>query len=92
MAEVKGIKETKEAILALVVLGKVVAGLAKDGLKLDDAVALGAKFASDEAFKKAVLDGVNGIDQVPEEIKDLSLAEGLELAGVIPQILEALKA
>ena len=34
------VKETKEALIALVVLGKAIAELAKDGLDLSDAMAL----------------------------------------------------
>jgi hypothetical protein len=92
MSEQVGVKELKEAILGLVVLGKAVAVLAKDGVDLSDAVALGQKFAADPAFKDKVLEAVKGIDQVPAEVKDLTLAEGLELAALIPQIIDALKA
>ncbi len=95
MEEVKvelGVKETKEAILALVILGKFVAERLKDGAQLDDALALGTKLVGDAEFKAVVLAGVEGIDKVPAEIKDLSMVDALELAQVLPQILAALKA
>jgi hypothetical protein len=81
-----GVKETKEAILALVVLGKFVADRLKDGVDMSDAMALVAKL-SDEAFKAKVMAGVDGLDKVPVEIKDIKLAELFELAQVVPEIL-----
>lgn len=87
MAEVKGIKETQEAIVALVTLGKFVADRLKDGIQLDDALALGEKLVLDADFKKIVTDGITGIDQVPAEVQDLSFAEIIELAKVLPELI-----
>jgi len=87
-----GVKETKEAILAMVVLGKFVADRLKDGAQLDDALALGSKLIGDAEFKNVVMAGIEGIDKVPAEIKDLTIVEALELAQLLPQILTALKA
>lgn len=85
-----GVKETKEALLALVLLGKFVADRLKDGAQIDDALALGQKLL-DEEFKSKVMAGVDGIDKVPAEIKDLKLAEIFELAQVIPELLAILQ-
>lgn len=87
-----GVQETKEAILALVVLGKFVADRLKDGVQMDDAMALGMKLMSDESFKSKVMAGIQGIEKVPEEIKDIHLAEVLELAKIIPDILKEIQA
>jgi urease gamma subunit len=81
-----GVKETKEAILALVIIGKFVADKAKDGLDFSDAMALGQKLM-DEAFKAKVMAGVQGMELIPAEMKDLKLAEVFELAQVIPDII-----
>ncbi len=89
MAETKGIQETKEAILALVILGKFVADRLKDGVGMDDAMALGQKFMDPE-FKDKVMAGINGADQVPAEIKDITFPEVLELSKIIPDILKEL--
>lgn len=86
MAEVVGIKETQEAILALIILGKFVAERLKDGAGMDDAIALAQKLF-DEEFKAKVMAGVDGIDMVPAEVKDMSIAEMLELAKIIPEIM-----
>lgn len=83
------VKETKQALVALVILGKAVAELAKDGLDLSDAVALGSKLVSDSAFRDALVEGVKGLDKVPEEIKDIAASEALELLGAVYEALKA---
>lgn len=87
-----GTKETREAILALVLLGKFVAERLKDGVQLDDAVALGEKLIADAAFKDKVLAGVQGADAIPKEVTELDTADILELCKVIPEILTELSA
>lgn len=89
--EAQGIKETKEALIGAVALAVVVIKLSKDGLAMDDLSALVAKFVSDPEFRAKLEEGAKGIEKVPAEIKDISFAEGLELAAVLPQLLEALK-
>lgn len=86
-----GVKETKEGILALVVLGKFVAERLKDGVQMDDAAALVAKLG-DEAFKAKVMAGIEGMEKIPAEVKDIQLAELLEIAQIIPDVLAELKA
>ena len=81
-----GVKETKEAILALVIIGKFVADKAKDGLDFSDAMALGQKLM-DEQFKAKVMAGVHGMELIPAEIQDMKMAELFELAQVIPEVL-----
>jgi hypothetical protein len=83
------VKETKQALVALVLLGKAVAAAAKDGLDLSDAVALGSKLVSDEKFREALVEGVKGIDQVPAELKDIAASEALELLGAVYEALKA---
>lgn len=87
-----GVKETKEALVAFAVLGAFVAARLKDGAQLDDALALGQKLIGDAEFKGKVMAGIEGIDKVPSEVKDLQLSEVLEIAQVIPELLVAIKA
>lgn len=77
-----GIKETKEAVVALLQLGKFVADRLKDGAGWDDAVALGAKLM-DQSFRDMLTAAVDGIDQVPAELKAITLSEGVELIEAI---------
>ena len=83
------VAQTKQALVALVLLGKTIALAAKDGLDLSDAVALGSKLVSDEKFRDAVVEGVKGIDQVPAELKDIAASEALELLGAVYEALKA---
>jgi hypothetical protein len=77
------VKESKEALVAMVVLGKAVAAAAKDGLDLSDALALGTKFVSDDKFRVAVVEGIKGLEKIGPELKDLAASEALELIGAI---------
>lgn len=83
------VKESKEAVIALVALGKVVAGLAKDGLDLSDAVALGSKIVADEAFRAKLLAGVAGLDKIVPELKDIAASEAIDLVEAIVHELRA---
>jgi hypothetical protein len=85
--EKQGVKETKEAILALVLLGKFVADRLHDGLQLDDALALAKVITEESDFKTKVLAGIEGLDKVPEELQDFTFAEILEIATIVPEIL-----
>lgn len=78
-----GITETKETLVALLMLGKFVAERAKDGLNLGDAVALVEKFVLDDEFKATLEAGVKGLDAIPAELGDVDLQEALELVGLL---------
>lgn len=73
------VKETKEALVGMLKLGKAVAALAKDGLDLSDALALGSKFVTDTAFRDAVVEGVKGAEKIPAELKDIAASEAVEI-------------
>ena len=75
------VKETKEALAAIIHLALEVKKLGADGYDLSDAASLGAKFVGDEIFRAKVLAGVKGAGSILEEIKDLSGAEAVELLG-----------
>ena len=83
------VKESKEALVALVALGKAVAVLAKDGLDLGDAVALGTKLIGDEKFRSKLAAGVQGLDQIVPELKDIAASEALELIEAIISEIKA---
>ena len=92
----EGIKETKEAVVGVLVLGALVAKELKNGFQFPgDLVALFAAIQSDEAKKAKLEAAVGAIEKVPAEIKDISVAEGIELASAViaelPALIEALK-
>lgn len=95
MEQSLGVKELKEALVAVNELAIFLAERMKDGAGVDDAMALYSKLASDEAFKAKMMAAYDGIAMVPAEIKDITLPEGIELAMLqvqyVPGLLAALK-
>lgn len=84
-------KETKEALLALLVLGKLVSDRLKDGAQLDDAVAIGTALLMDGEFKKTVQAGYIGMELIDDEFKDFNLAKALDLVQAIPELVAVLQ-
>jgi len=75
-----GIQETKELLIALNEVARVVLKHTKDGLQLGkDSVALVGELLMNAELKDAIAAAVNGLGNIPEEIKDLSPEEGLQL-------------
>lgn len=76
-----GIKETQEALEAVISLSKVIVKLGADGYDLGDVVALGSLIVSDEKFRGQLIEGVQGVSKLAEELKDLEGAEVVQLLG-----------
>lgn len=91
-----GTKETKEAMKALISIAAFLAERLKDGVGIDDAVALFSKLASDDVFMKKLKDGYIGKEKISEELKNLDTAGitalGFEIAPDIIDLLLKLKA
>ncbi len=84
-------KETKEALLALVMIGKFVTDRLKDGAQFEDAVALGQALMMDGEFKDVVMAGYKDVEKLSEELKDLDLAKIFAVAQILPEILMVLR-
>lgn len=84
-------KETKELLMALVMVGKLVADRAKDGVDLTDALAVGQALLEDGKVKDAVLAAIKDLDKVDDELKSLDLAKALELVQVVPELVAVIK-
>lgn len=95
MEEKKDIKNTIEAMDGVMLIAVFLIKRLKDGIGIDDAMALAAKLGDDDEFKKVLSDAYTGIDQIDDEIGDLSWEEGFELIQAIsnhvPAIVEAFK-
>ena len=91
MAEVTeklGTKETEEMIKAMFAVTAVLIERFKDGAGLDDVLAIYEKLTKDEAFLAVITEAYDGYKSIPAEIKDLDIAEGFALAGVVlPEVL-----
>ena len=90
-----GTKETREALKAVILIASFIIERLHDGIGVDDAVATYSKLSSDDVFKTKIKDGYEGLEQVREELKDLTTEEittlGLEVAPDIIQLLLQLK-
>lgn len=85
-------KETKEAIIATVVLGKFVIDRLKDGVDLADVTAMVNALMVDGEFKTKVLAGIDGAEKIPAELKALDLKGAIGMATIIPEIITIMKA
>ncbi len=88
------IKETKEVLVALNEVTLVIAEALKDGFDAtEDLVAILNKLVLDEAFKTKIEDAFENISAIGDELKDIDLNEGIELAlvqiGYLPRLLDA---
>jgi len=90
-----GIKETQEALKGAGVLLVFILERLKDGVNVDDAIAIFSKFQTDAEFKKVLSEAYDGASKIKGEIKDIDLVEGLALGkdviDLVPQIIKALK-
>lgn len=79
-------KETKEAIVGLLALAKVIAELAKDGVQVQDAISLFAKLQEPE-LKAKVDAAIADVQKVQDEVKLASAADYFELvAAALPEL------
>lgn len=86
-----GVKETQEFALGAIALGFYIAKLTKDGAQFQDLTAFLDKLKSDQVFAAKLEAAYQGIEHIPGEVKDIDLAEGLQLAMVVvPAIVKEL--
>lgn len=88
------IKETKEVLIALNEVTLVIAEALKDGFDAsEDLMIVLNKLLLDEVFKAKIEAAFENISAVGDEIKDIDLNEGIELAlvqiGYLPRLLDA---
>jgi hypothetical protein len=79
MAEAVGIKETKEAVVGLIEIAALLGKVFKDGVQATDALEVWSAISADEELKAKLVAAYNEADQIPAEVKDLSVMEGIEL-------------
>jgi hypothetical protein len=86
---VQGVKEIKELIAALEVVGVAAKKISADG-KIN---ALDIPHAIEALMKvQVVVDGIAGLDQIPAEIKDLSAPEAQEILQALIDAVAKVKA
>lgn len=85
----ENVKEIKELIVALEVIGVFAKKVAADKkVNLED-----LPYLIDLAKQmETVLAGVEGLDKLPEEVKDIDESEAMELLGQVLKTVKAIKA
>lgn len=90
-----GIKDTQEVLDLVEVFGVFIAKQLKDGFQGKDIGALFDALQKDPAFVKAIAGALEGIQNVPGELVDTDLFEGIKLGnqayGMVSKIAAALK-
>lgn len=85
-------KETKEAVIGILVLGKIIAEVLKDGPQIADAVTLFAKLQEPE-IKAKVDAALADINLVKGEVEKAKIGDYLELiAGILPELKSIIEA
>jgi urease gamma subunit len=93
MWSVHGIKETKEAVVAVAMLTAFVMEAGKDGYGLDDAIEFAKKLVLDPKFKEVLKAANAGKEHIASELADVGFAEGVELLMVVlPELQKIFKA
>lgn len=87
----KGIKESKELLQGVMTVAGVMVSQLKDGFQLTDLPSIFSRLG----YNKKIQTALEGVKEIPSEIKDLDTSEIIELSMVImaevPLILSGLK-
>lgn len=90
-----GVKEVKEALIGVNEIAILVASKFKDGVQFGDFAAFWDAFKNEQEFKDKVEAAYNNFQNIPEEVKDMDISEGIELAMVqisyVPKLVAAFK-
>lgn len=83
----QGIKETKESLVGMLALTQVLAKHFKDGVQTKDFLAIYSDIINDEELKQKLQDAFEGYKLIDDELKSITLSEGVELlVAVVPEI------
>lgn len=87
-----GIKETQELAIGAIALGFHIVKLLKDGFQAADVGALMLKLQTDPEFAAKLKAAQENVGEVPKEIKDIDLNEGLQLGmAVVPAVVKEIQ-
>ena len=83
-------KETEEALIAMAMVGKLVIERCKDGVDMQDALAVGTALLTDLKLKAAVEAGTKDASLIDDELKAAKVGDYLQLAAVVVPALVAI--
>lgn len=90
--EEKGIQQTKEVISGVIAIGALLYSKFQDGVQAKDFAEIFAKIQGDAELQAKLLAAYNEAHEVPAEVKDIKLAEGIELgAHALKELMAALE-
>lgn len=93
--QVAGVKELKEAIEAILEISLKIGSVLKDGYQPSDLGAIFELFSKDSEMKNKIALAYDGISKIGGEVKDLEIAEGVEIAialiQYVPKFIEMFK-
>ena len=80
MVEQIGIKDAKEAVVAVISVAATLIKCAKNGIQAED-----AKVIFDRLFvnNQDILQAIEGVSNIPKELSDISFSEGVELIQAV---------
>lgn len=84
----KSVKETKEVLVAVGDLAVLLVEVLKDGVQISDALKIADALMKRPELLIELKAALDGIEEVPAELKDISLDEGIELAKVSAEIVK----
>lgn len=79
MGEKRDVREIKKVLSATLELALCCIDVFKDGVQFDDFVTIAERLKEDERY----LNAFKSLKEVPAEVKDLDLNEGVELSTVL---------
>lgn len=96
MSQKQGIKETKEAMIGVLVLATLLSKHLKDGFQLGkDATAIWLEIQSNDELKNQFVAAYEGYNMIDDELKDIDLKESFELVAAagpeIQKLIEQLR-
>jgi hypothetical protein len=88
-----GVVRIEDVLKGFIGLAVLLAGEFKNGVNASTLVEVVAKIESNSDLKDAIVKMYNDIDQIPSDVKDLSLPEGISLLTVaLPEIMQLVTA
>lgn len=84
----KDVKEVKEVLVAVGDLAALLVEVLKDGVQMSDALKVADALMKKPELIAELKAAVAGIEEVPAELKDISLDEGVELAKVAAEVVK----
>ena len=89
------VRETKEVLKAMNEITLFLIEALKDGVDFSDFVDFYNKVTKDQKFSILLRDAYDGMGEIPEELSDLDMREGLELIQLqldyIPKIVDSFR-